>query len=291
VAEPGGWLAAVARLRAAREPGVLVTVAAVRGHAPRRAGAKMVVTAGGAEGTIGGGNLEAAATAQARVLLDPAAPATRLETVALSDRAPHEHGLQCCGGEVTLLLERLPVVPAVAVFGVGHVGLELARVLARQDLDLHLVDTRPEQLSDERLAVLADAVAAVHVHRVPLLPEVVLDELPRGCAVLVMTHDHAEDIALCDAVLRRRDELGFVGLIGSAGKWARFRRRLAEDGHSPDAVAGITTPIGLPDLTGKDPATIALAVAADLVRRFEEAARPPAGPLPTPGALTGGLQA
>jgi xanthine dehydrogenase accessory factor len=82
-----------------------------------------------------------------------------------------------------------------------------------------------------------------------------------------------------------------VGLIGSAGKWARFRRRLAEDGHSPDAVAGITTPIGLPDLTGKDPATIALAVAADLVRRFEEAARTPAGPLPTPGALTRGLQA
>ncbi|MDX6547723.1 MAG: hypothetical protein QOG33_1273, partial [Gaiellales bacterium] len=31
------WLNAVARLRVAREPGVLVTVAAVRGHAPRAA--------------------------------------------------------------------------------------------------------------------------------------------------------------------------------------------------------------------------------------------------------------
>jgi xanthine dehydrogenase accessory factor len=276
VAEPGGWLAAVARLRAAREPGVLVTVAAVRGHAPRRAGAKMVVTAGGAEGTIGGGNLEAAATARARELLDPAAPATRLETVALSDRAPHEYGLQCCGGEVTLLFERLPVVPAVAIFGVGHVGLELARILARQELDLHLVDTRAEQLSDQRLAVLADAVAQVHVHRVPLLPEVVLDELPRGCHVLIMTHDHAEDVALCDAVLRR-DDVGWVGLIGSAGKWARFRRRLAADGHDPDAVARITTPIGLPEITGKEPATIALSVAADLLRRFEAAAGTPSG--------------
>jgi xanthine dehydrogenase accessory factor len=86
-----------------------------------------------------------------------------------------------------------------------------------------------------------------------------------------MTHDHAEDIALCDAVLRR-DDIGWVGLIGSAGKWARFRRRLADDGHSPETIARITTPIGLPGITGKEPATIALSVAADLLRRLGEAA-------------------
>ena len=63
-------------------------------------------------------------------------------TVSLSDKARTEHGRQCCGGEVTLLLEPLPVVPAVAIFGVGHVGLELARILARHDLELHLVDSR-----------------------------------------------------------------------------------------------------------------------------------------------------
>jgi xanthine dehydrogenase accessory factor len=272
--DSGGWLAAVARLRAARTAGVLVTVAEVRGHAPRSAGAKMVVAADGAWGTIGGGNLEAVAIDRARALLHEAGPATRLETVALSDRAPHEYGVQCCGGEVTLLFERLPVVPAVAVFGVGHVGLELARILARHDLELHLVDTRPEQLAEERLAVLADAVARVHVHRVPLLPEIVLDELPAGAYVLIMTHDHAEDVALCDAVLRR-EQVGWVGLIGSAGKWARFRRRLADDGHSPEAIATITTPIGLPGIDGKEPATIALAVAADLLRRFQEQAEAP----------------
>lgn len=269
VAAPGtGWWGAVTRLRATRQPGVLVTVAAVRGHAPRTAGAKMVVTARGAEGSIGGGNLEAAAIDRARQQLDPGGPPTRLETVALSDRAPHEYGLQCCGGEVTLLFERLPVVPAVAIFGVGHVGLELARILARQEIELHLVDTRAGQLAAERLAVLDDAVAELHVHQVPMLPEVVLDELPPGCHVLIMTHDHAEDIALCDAVLRR-DDVGWVGLIGSAGKWARFRRRLAEDGHPPDMIAKISTPIGLPDIAGKEPATIALGIAADLVRRFE----------------------
>ena len=270
------WLRAVERLRAARERGVLVTVASVRGHAPREAGAKMVVARERAEGTIGGGNLEAVATARARALLDAGAAAPELLTVALSDKAPYQHGVQCCGGEVTVLLEPLPVAPAVAVFGVGHVGLELARILARHDLDLHLVDSRPEQLTPERLAVLADAVARVCVHHVPVLPELVLAELPPGAHVLIMTHDHAEDAALCDAALRT-PELGPIGLIGSAAKWARFRRKLADEGHSAEAIERITTPIGLPGITGKDPATIAVGVAAALISAFERAQAVPDG--------------
>jgi xanthine dehydrogenase accessory factor len=161
------------------------------------------------------------------------------------------------------------VVPSVAIFGAGHVGLELARILARHDLELHLVDSRAEQLTDERLSVLADAVAGVHVHHTPLLPEIVLGELPAGTHVLIMTHDHAEDAALCDAVLRR-GEFASIGLIGSAAKWSRFRRRLAEEGgHPDDRIARIRTPIGLPDIRGKEPATIAVSVAADLLRTLE----------------------
>lgn len=263
------WLAAVNRLRATREPGVLVTVAEVRGHAPRAAGAKMVVSATQTWGSVGGGNLEAVAVERARELISGRGSATELVDVALSDRAAYQHGVQCCGGTVQLLFEPLPVVPAVAIFGVGHVGLELARILARHDIELHLIDTRPEQLTDERLAVLADAVAQVHVHRVPVLPEIVLGELPPGTHVLIMTHDHAEDVALCDAVLRG-GEFGSIGLIGSAGKWTRFRDRLSnEGGHDEAALARIRTPIGDPDITGKEPATIALSVAADLVRTFE----------------------
>jgi xanthine dehydrogenase accessory factor len=93
----------------------------------------------------------------------------------------------------------------------------------------------------------------------------VLDALPPGAHVLVMTHDHAEDYALCDAALRC-SHLGSVGLIGSSAKWGRFERRLTAEGHPPDVVARIQTPIGVPDLRGKEPATIAVAVAADLLR-------------------------
>ena len=140
----------------------------------------------------------------------------------LNDKAPAEHGVQCCGGEVTLLLEPLAVVPAVAIFGLGHVGLELARILARHDVELHLVDSRAEQVvrggwrgPDGR------RWRASHVHHAPV-PELVLGQVPAGTHVLVMTHDHAEDFALCDAALRC-SHLGSIGLIGSSAKWPRFR--------------------------------------------------------------------
>lgn len=248
------WLEAVTHLRATRTPGVLVTVAACRGHAPRDAGAKMVVSADRTWGSVGGGNLEAVAIERAR---DGFAG---LLTVNLSEKAPYEHGVQCCGGEVTLLLEPLPVVPAVAIFGVGHVGLELAHILSRHDLDLHLIDSRPQRPS------IADAVARVVVHEVPVLPELVFAELPPGTHVLVMTHDHAEDLALCDAALRTPG-LGSIGLIGSAAKWTRFQARLRELGHDEAALARITTPIGDPAIQGKEPAMIALSIAARLLSR------------------------
>ena len=263
------WVAAVEALRRERRAGVLVTLVTVRGHAPREAGAKMVVAADATWDSIGGGNLEATAVARARAMLaDETTRRPELMSLSLNDKAPVEHGVQCCGGEVTILLEPLAVVPSVAIFGLGHVGVELARILARHDVELYLVDSRAEQASDRALAgATRDALARVHVHHAPV-PELVLGQVPKGTHVLVMTHDHAEDIALCDVALRC-SHLGSVGLIGSSAKWSRFRVKLAEEGHGPDALARITTPIGLPDVAGKDPATIAVSVAADLVRTFE----------------------
>jgi xanthine dehydrogenase accessory factor len=263
------WLQAVEKLRAERRPGVLVTVVSVRGHAPREPGAKMVVTAEETWDSIGGGNVEATAVSRARAQLSSAEVAPATFTLDLSDKAPGEHGVQCCGGEVTVLLEPLVVRPAVAVFGVGHVGLELARILARHDLDLHLVDSRPEQLAADVLAPLDDADARVHVHHEAVLPELVLAELPQGTHVLVMTHDHAEDVALLDAALRT-SHLGPIGLIGSSAKWTRFRATLLGNGHDPDAVDAVVTPIGLTSLAGKDPATIAVSVAAALLQSFAD---------------------
>jgi xanthine dehydrogenase accessory factor len=261
---PMNWVSAVQQLRRERRPGVLVTLTEVRGHAPRDAGAKMVVSESEVWGTIGGGNLEETALARARALLDAGSGEPASMTIPLSDKARTEHGRQCCGGEVSLLLEPLPVVPAVAIFGMGHVGLELARILARHDLDLHLVDSRRSYLEADRLVCLDEAPAEVVVHHAPV-PELALGEVPAGTHVLILTHDHSEDFALCDAALRT-SHLGSIGLIGSAAKWRRFQQGLRVEGHTDAEIARIQSPIGTPDLPGKDPAMIALSVATQLLR-------------------------
>ncbi|MDN6300158.1 MAG: XdhC family protein, partial [Micrococcaceae bacterium] len=80
----------------------------------------------------------------------------------------------------------------------------------------------------------------------------------------------AEDLILCDAALRR-GSLGSIGVIGSSAKWSRFRKKLAAEGHADAAIERIQCPIGVPDLTGKHPAVIAISVAADLMRVFQKA--------------------
>ena len=132
---------------------------------------------------------------------------------------------------------------------------------------------------------MTGGIADVTVHRA-LVGEVVLERLPRGTHLLILTHDHAEDFALCDAALRA-PHLGSIGLIGSRAKWARFQAKLAEGGHDQATIDRIECPIGLPSLPGKEPAVIAIGVAAVLAQRMAEQLPAEPGALavqPTAGA-------
>ena len=89
-------------------------------------------------------------------------------------------------------------------------------------------------------------------------------DAPADACHLVLTHRHDLDLKIIDAVLRRAD-FRFAGLIGSQTKRARFLHRLAEQGIEPDTLERLTCPIGLPDIQGKEPAVIAIAVVAQLL--------------------------
>jgi len=269
------WLSALQQLRRDGLPGVLVTVVEVRGHAPRDAGAKMVVGAAHTWGSVGGGNLEEVAVVRARELLHAGSAVPEFQETPLSEHARNRHGRQCCGGVVRLLLEPIPARPVVAVFGMGHVGYELARILSRLEIGLHLVDSRTDQLDELRLAAVTGGCADVTIHHL-LLGEQLLEGLPRGAHVVIMTHDHAEDFALCDTALRT-PALGSIGLIGSTAKWTRFRSRLADQGHEQSDIDRITCPIGMPELTGKEPAVIAVGIAATLLELLRPRARATSG--------------
>jgi xanthine dehydrogenase accessory factor len=244
-----------------------VLVLETRGSAPREAGTRMWVSAAEVRGTIGGGNLEYSALKIAREMLFSSE--TRKERrFALGDSLG-----QCCGGSVTLRFERKEIVESaekplfdVVLFGAGHVGKEVARILERLPCRLTWIDPRPE--------VFPSSVGTNVKVVIEEEPAWMVDEAPPGALYLVMTHSHALDLEIVERVLRRND-VAFLGLIGSQTKAAKFRLRLEQKGISSK---GLVCPVGL-FKAGKHPAEVAVsAVAQLLVRR----AQVPAG-----GALEG----
>src|SRR5690625_3787097 len=114
------WLTALQHLRTHHQPGVLVTVASARGHTPREAGAKMVVGAEETWDSIGGGNLEATAISHARQMLAAGTTGPQMVQMPLNEHVLTMHGRQCCGGEVSMLLEPVAARAAIGVFGIGY---------------------------------------------------------------------------------------------------------------------------------------------------------------------------
>lgn len=91
----------------------------------------------------------------------------------------------------------------------------------------------------------------------------VVDNLPADAVVVVMTHSHQDDLAVVEKLLMRND-MRFVGVIGSASKAAKFRHRLLDKGVDKTAVATLVCPIGDKGC-GKQPKAVAIAVAATVL--------------------------
>ena len=315
----GHWIEAAAHHLGSHARLVRITVVALRGSAPRDAGASMLVDAERTIGTIGGGHLEWRAIALAREALEDAhAPALRWIDLVLGPDLG-----QCCGGRVELWLERLTqndlgwlseaanrlragrattlvsdmqagaashrllpslpgarlrlvrdadqdlhlfepllgVRPALYIFGAGHVGQALVRLLGELALfDITWIDPRadllPGNLPVEVRALVCDAPARL------------ARSAPVGTRFVVMTHDHALDFELCRVILQRADA-NWLGLIGSASKSARFRSRLKREGLALEALSQLHCPIGIPRISSKLPAALAIAIAAQLLQDQE----------------------
>ena len=161
--------------------------------------------------------------------------------------------------DATLIESLDEPLPSLWLYGAGHVGQALARVLATLPVRTTWIDSRRELLPDE-----LSAVDMLHADE----PELTVGDAPSQAHFIVMTHSHALDYALCRAILER-NEFASVGVIGSKSKAARFRSRLARDGLSQERIARLRCPIGLDGLKSKLPAVIAVAVAAQLLQAIE----------------------
>ena len=242
---PGvAWIDALVAARAAGNDAVVVA-AVDRESTPE----KLVVTRDAMHGSIDAA-LDAAATDIARALLaDGGAP--RLATVDCRNDASRATGR-------TLFFDAVRATDFnVVLFGAGHVARAIVHVLATVALHITWVDAREGEFP-------RDVPANVSVSCTDV-PEAEIDAAPKGAYFLVMTHSHALDEALAERVLRRGD-YAYFGLIGSITKRRAFENRLARRGVPADRLATITCPIGVAGIPGKEPAAIAIAVAAEILQ-------------------------
>jgi xanthine dehydrogenase accessory factor len=148
----------------------------------------------------------------------------------------------------------------IFLFGAGHVGQALIRILGTLSCPVVWIDERDAQFP-------ADVPSNVAIEATDT-PEAVIAQAPPGSYFLVMTHSHPLDQRLCQYILKR-DDYAYFGLIGSRTKRRKFERRLQERGVTAQQLERMVCPIGVPGIRGKAPEIIAVAVAAQLLQYYE----------------------
>jgi xanthine dehydrogenase accessory factor len=148
-----------------------------------------------------------------------------------------------------------PTTP-VLLFGAGHVGRALVLALAPLPFAVRWIDPRAGAFP-ARVPPNVQLIASAD-------PPAELVAAPDGALIVTMTHSHPLDLAIVSAALAA-GRFGYVGLIGSATKRARFLSQMRAAGLSEDTLGQLVCPIGVPGVSGKEPAVIAAAVAAQLL--------------------------
>lgn len=294
------WLGQLANRLSQGQPQVLVTVGHTLGSTPRDTGARMWVSREGFVDTVGGGHLEWKAIAHARAMLDAGKPRRDVVRYPLGPSLGQCCGgvvwlvfelldrddAHWCVRIAELLARGISVRRTgtvveplagnaegsildietgvmqdvwmaaqshVVVCGAGHIGQAIVRLLADLPVRVTWLDPRdgcwPDRLPDNVTALHGDA------DDVP--------DLPENAYWLILTHNHALDLQIIDAVFRKRS-FAFIGLIGSHTKKARFVSRLRQR-HDPVLVERLQCPVGLVNTSSKLPAVIAVSVVAQLL--------------------------
>jgi len=154
--------------------------------------------------------------------------------------------------------------PHLFIFGAGHVGKAVAGIAATLPLTTGWYDSRADVTGGNFKGLTPehnDGLGAA-------------ESAPPNGLYLIVTHSHALDYALVRVILKRNDFL-YCGLIGSKTKRARFETRLQADGIAPEIIARLTCPVGLIGLKSKRPEIIAVAVAAEILLKIENAMQVP----------------
>lgn len=206
------------------------------------------------------------ALANLATLREPLVLVTPLDGAPLALRAPRDGDPAVHEPKVSdgALLELVGLSERAILCGLGHITRALGPLLAQLGFNVIVCDDGDTSAPSEppRWATrLIGSFAPSEITRA-------LSGLGPKDRVLIVTRDHAIDQQLLEGLITE-DQLGYLGLIGSRRKVARFRQRLEAKGlldgeRGLQRWARLRSPIGL-DVGAETPEEIAVAIAAELV--------------------------
>jgi xanthine dehydrogenase accessory factor len=248
------WIGILNNYKEKQEPIALVTVTKCLGSTPCVVGSRMIVTKEkNIHGTIGGGKLEFKA-------IDEAIKAIEENSIIETTYTLGPEFEQCCGGKVELIIEPMNQSPELFLFGAGHIGVEICRLLKDTPFQVNLIDSRKGWLNDLNLEEYVKN-HSVKLNDFKTFKDAVL--WGQNCYVLVMTHDHKIDFDIIAMALK--EETKFIGLIGSKTKRVRFNNMLINELNIEEGMNDVVCPIGL-ELGGNAPKEIAISTVAQLLQ-------------------------
>ncbi len=229
----------------------LVTVVKTRGASPRNAGAKMLVYPDGAiAGTIGGGEMELQAIAEARAAIHDGKPRYLVLDM-------HNHAGGDSTGAMEIFIEPLALAPTLVVVGAGHVGAAVAELARPLGFRIVVLDDRAEFVTPEKFPHADERIAGDLVQKIQTL-----DITPQTYIVLV-TRIHALDPELLGAVVEKG--AAYIGMLGSTRRAQTVKDALKQKGVSDSALARVHAPIGIA-INAETPQEIGVSIMAEIIQ-------------------------
>ena len=245
---------------------VLVTVTEKEGMGPADVGKKMLVTEDGeAFGTVGGGAIEFYAREKCKEVVK--ARKSFSEKYLLCGREVYVDDDKvvlpmACGGKATLFYEFVGPKQYVYIFGAGHCGAALARVLKPLNFHITIIDDR--QMVIDALDDSADIKVCMG-----FVDYIEKYGLKDNRYIVVCTPSHTADYHVLNKILEKNIKPSYFGMLCSKKKIGEYMEKAYEQYGKEIDLEKFYSPIGL-NIGGNSPEEIAISISAEILSVFYE---------------------
>ena len=166
------------------------------------------------------------------------------------------HHNMCCGGVVKIFIEPIMKTNKLYIFGAGHTGKALSRIMTELNFNTYIIDDRKKYI---------DKITDEKVNKINLSYKEILPTLPfdKNTFITIMTYEHSHDRDILSYCLKK--DFAYLGMIGSKRK-VSLTKKMFIDGDicTKEEIRKVDMPMGI-DINAEGPEEIAISIASKII--------------------------